>query len=206
MGLTCQQLLETHADEWHAATHHPFLDGCKAGTIKPEQFNTWLVQDYHFVTDFVRMTGRLLASAPVHHFDNLLGGLMALKDELNWFREKAAERDLNLGAPRQKTCELYCEFMQGLAHDSYAVQATAFWAIELAYNQGWQIPGLMVKPYDEFADRWGNPGFTAYVGELEKQADETLENSIAEDLKKAEAAFLKVAELENLFWEMAFQG
>jgi thiaminase len=29
---------------------------------------------------------------------------------------------------------------------------------------------------------------------------------MAEDLKKVEEAFLKVAELENLFWEMAFQG
>jgi thiaminase/transcriptional activator TenA len=206
MTLTCLQLLQTHTQAWHEATVHPFLENCKAGTIQTQQFNTWLVQDYLFVVDFTRMVGRILATAPSHHFDVILSGLSALKDELNWFHQKAAERQLNLNTEKQHTCIDYCDYMHSLSTMPYAVQATALWAIELAYNQGWQLPGAMPEPYNEFADRWGNSGFTEYVKLLEKQADEVLITSSANVLKQAEETFLKVAKLENDFWQMAFNA
>jgi thiaminase/transcriptional activator TenA len=204
MTLTCKQLLQNHAQAWEEATVHPFLEQCKLGTIQPQQFNRWLVQDYLFVVDFTRMVGRGLASAPPHHFDVILGGLTALKDELNWFKEKAAQRQLNLDAQKQLTCTEYCDYMYSLADMPYPVLATALWAIELAYNQGWQLPGVMPEPYDEFADRWGNPGFTEYVKLLEQQADEVLQTASATVQKQAEEAFLRVAKFEKDFWQMAF--
>jgi thiaminase/transcriptional activator TenA len=206
MSLKCNDLLQTHSKAWQNATVHPFLTQCKTGEIQASQFNTWLVQDYLFVVDFTRMSARLLASAPVQHFDVLLGGLIALKDELNWFREKAAERGLTLNVPKQATCTEYCNLMQRLAIAPYSVQATAFWAIELAYNQGWQLPGAMPEPYTEFADRWGNPGFTEYVNLLEQQADEMLRSAPIEEQQAAETAFLDVARLEKDFWQMAYEG
>ncbi|HBL11060.1 MAG TPA: TenA family transcriptional regulator [Cyanobacteria bacterium UBA11162] len=206
MVLTCQQLLQNNTETWHEATVHPFLEQCKLGTIKPEQFNTWLVQDYLFVTEFTRMVAQVLRVAPPEHFDVILAGLMALKDELNWFKEKAAERSLNLATQKQVTCIEYCDFMHSLAGMAYPVQATVFWAIELAYNQGWQLPGKMPEPYTEFADRWGNPGFTDYVKLLEKQADEELQTASDSVQEQAKEAFLKVAQLEKDFWQMAFKA
>jgi thiaminase/transcriptional activator TenA len=206
MTLTCQQLLQNHTQAWHEATVHPFLEQCKLGTIKPEQFNTWLVQDYLFVVDFTRMLARVLAVAPPEHFDVILGGLSALKDELNWFKEKAAARNLNLTTQKQATCTEYCDFMDSLAAMPYPVQATALWAIEFAYNQGWQLPGAMPEPYAEFAHRWGNPGFTEYVKFLEKQADEVLQTASETVQHQAEEAYLKVAKLERDFWQMAFNA
>lgn len=97
--LTCSVLLSSHADQWQAATVHPFLQQCQQGTIKPQQFNTWLVQDYLFVLEFTRTAARLLAAAPPAHFDTLLGGMVAIKDELLWFQDKAAERSLTLPSP-----------------------------------------------------------------------------------------------------------
>ncbi|TVR13920.1 MAG: TenA family transcriptional regulator [Phormidium sp. GEM2.Bin31] len=202
--LTCATLLETYPDLWRDATRHPFLDRCQSGTIEPHQFNTWLTQDYIFVTEFTRFLANGLAAAPVAHFDVLLGGLNAIRDELAWFREKAAERDLSLDSPSQTTCETYCQLMASWFVQPYAVQATALWAIELAYNQGWQLPGAMVSPYDEFAQRWGNPGFTDYVKHLEKQADESLAEASETVQRQAEAVFQEVARQEQAFWQMAF--
>ncbi|NET04650.1 MAG: TenA family transcriptional regulator [Symploca sp. SIO2B6] len=204
MSLTCNQLLHKHAQVWHEATVHPFLEQCKLGTVQPEQFNTWLSQDYLFVIDFTRMVARLLAVAPLKHFDVILSGLGALGDELNWFEVKAAERSLALNIGKQLTCQQYCDFMYSLAAMPYPVQATAFWAIEFAYNQGWQMPGTMPEPYTEFAARWGNPGFTEYVQLLEKQADEVLQDASVTIEHQAEEAFVKVAKLEKDFWQMAF--
>ncbi|NEP19129.1 MAG: TenA family transcriptional regulator [Leptolyngbya sp. SIO4C1] len=206
MPLTCQQLLMAHPDAWRAAVSHPFLEQCQQGTIQTAQFNTWLVQDYLFVVEFTRMAARLLSAAPPADFDVILSGLSALKDELAWFREKAAERSLNLNAAPQPTCEDYCRFMRSLDDQPYAVQATAFWAIELAYNQGWQRHSPMPDPYAEFADRWGNPGFTKYVSLLEAQADQALAAAEVTFQVDAEELFLKVAHLEKDFWQMAFEA
>ncbi|HLP90378.1 MAG TPA: TenA family transcriptional regulator [Nostocaceae cyanobacterium] len=202
----CQQLLQKHSQAWKEATTHPFLDQCQSATIKPQQFNTWLVQDYLFVVDFTRLVARILSNAPQHHFDVIIGGLSALKDELNWFQEKAAERNLNLEIQKQKTCQEYCEYLHYLFTKPYPIQATAFWSIELAYNQGWQLPGKMPEPYTEFANRWGNSGFTEYVKLLEQQADEFLKTSSADMQNQAEAAFLQVCKLEKDFWQMAFNA
>ncbi len=152
------------------------------------------------------MAARTLAIAPPAHFDLILGGLSAIKDELNWFKQKAAERQLDLNNQKQPTCTEYCDYMYSLAAMPYPVQATAFWAIELAYNQGWQLPGSMPEPYTEFADRWGNPGFTEYVKLLEQQADQALQTASEPIQQQAEAAFLKVASLEKDFWQMAFNA
>ena len=206
MPLTCQSLLTQNSAQWNAATVHPFLTQCKAGTIKPQQFNTWLVQDYLFVTEFTRMQAQVVRKAPVHHLDTLLAGIIAIKDELNWFRDKAAERQLDLQTPRQSTCVEYCNFMTSLESLPYAVHIVALWAIELAYNQGWQKPGTMPKPYAEFADRWGNPEFTDYVQLLAVQADEVLSNAPTSIRQQAEATFLQIATLEQAFWQMAFNA
>lgn len=203
-GFTCAALLTAYRQDWTQATVHPFLQQCQQGSIAPAQFNTWLVQDYLFVTDFTRMAAQLLSAAPVAHFDTLLSGLGAIKDELIWFQNKAAERGLSLTVQPQATCQTYCEFMRSLAAAPYAVQATAFWAIELAYNQGWQRHSPMPEPYTEFADRWGNAGFTDYVKVLEQQADGALAIADQSTQEKAEQAFLKVAQLEKDFWQMAF--
>jgi len=206
MSLTCQSLLTTHASQWKTAITHPFLDQCRAGTIKPQQFNTWLVQDYLFVAEFTRMQAQVIRKAPISHLDILLAGITTIKDELNWFRDKAKERQLNLQTSRQTSCEDYCALMAALESQPYAVHAVALWAIELAYNQGWQKPGPMPEPYTEFANRWGNSEFTDYVKRLADQADESLANAPMIVQQQAEATFLQIATLEQAFWQMAFSA
>ena len=203
MTLTCQQLLK-HQQAWHQATVHPFLEQCQSGTIKPKQFNTWLVQDYLFVLQFTRFVGSVLAKAMTAHFEVLLAGLGALREELIWFRAKAEERSLTLDAQKQSTCQEYCDYLIQVSQMPYPVQATVFWAIELAYNQAWQHPGTMQDPYGEFADRWGNSQFTDYVKMLEQQADQALAAASEELQEQAQTAFLRIASLEKDFWQMAF--
>jgi len=204
MSITCRQLIERHANSWQQATIHPFLQACQSGKIQPQQFNTWLVQDYLFVIEFTRLLAKTLANAPVEHLNVLLGGLSAIGDELNWFEAKAKERNLDLNAEKQQTCQAYCEYMEKVGQMSYPVQATVIWAIELAYNQAWQQPGVMVAPYNEFAERWGNTNFTEYVKQLEKQANQALDDVDQETSKYLESAFVKIASLEKDFWQMAY--
>jgi thiaminase/transcriptional activator TenA len=204
MSLTCDQLVSRHAAAWEEATRHPFLEKCRIGRIGYGQFATWLVQDYLFVVEFTRFAARVLTTAPGEHFDVLLGGLTALRDELSWFRAHAGERGLQLAVPQQTACVQYCRFMDRLAHAPYPVQATAFWAIEAVYHHAWQYASPMVAPYDEFARRWGSAEFGAYVENLRRQADEALGAAPGAEQSQAEAEFLEVLKLERIFWQMAF--
>ena len=204
MTLNSQKLIEKYPKLWQEATEHLFMERCKLGTIKPEQFDRWLVQDFLFVIDLMRMVARVLATAPPHHFDVIMGVLVSLRGELRWLGKKAGERKIKLHLKKQPTCQEFCEFMFYIATKNYAVQATAFWAIEQAFNQGWQLLGKMPYPYDEFAERWGNPEFSEYVKYLEAQANEALKDAPEKVQKQAEDAFLQVVRLEKDFWQMAF--
>jgi thiaminase len=204
MAVACDQLLARHAMAWEEAIHHPFLEGCRTGTIVPQQFETWLLQDFLFVVEFTRFAARTLAGAPATHFDVLINGLAALRGELSWFRAHAATRGLHLAVPPQSACAQYCRFMERLANAPYPVRATAFWAIEAVYFHAWRGASPMVAPYDEFARRWGSAEFGAYVEELACQADEALGSATGLEQAQAEAAFLEVLALEARFWQMAF--
>ena len=43
--------------------------------------------------------------------------------------------------------------------------------------QAWRRNGPMQPPYDEVAQRWGNEEFSGYVKQLEKHADEALQDA-----------------------------
>lgn len=206
MAIDCQQLMERHQSAWREATVHPFLEGCRTGTIAPRQFETWLIQDYLFVVEFTRFAARVLAAAPVEHFDVLLGGLTALRDELSWFRTHATARRLRLDVLPQESCIQYCRFMEQLADAPYPVQATGFWVIEAVYNCAWRGASPMVPPYDEFARRWGSADFGVYVEQLRRQADDALRAAPESEQTRAEVAFHEALRLEQSFWQMAYAG
>lgn len=197
--------IEEHPGIWKSAVVHPFLDECARGSIKDEVFNRWLVQDRLFVVEFTRFAGQLLKNAPVEHVDLLLGGLTALRDELQWFVLKSEERKLKLDVAMLPACSTYVSFMRRLYESPYVVQAVAFWAIERAYNEAWKKPGPMKPPYHEFAERWGNDGFTAYVDQLAVHAGEALMKADRAENNKAKEAIADVARLEKDFWQMAYE-
>lgn len=199
-----RDLISKHESVWRDAVVHPFLDECATASIAPASFNRWLVQDRMFVVAFSRFAANMLQECPPAHMDALMGGLTALRDELEWFAQKAGQRGLRFDVPQLPACAEYIDFMRSLYAEPYAAKATAFWAIEKAYNDAWSRPGVMAPPYDEFSSRWGSDGFTAYVELLARQADDALSVADAGDLFIAERAFLDVARLEKDFWQMAY--
>jgi len=59
-----QHLKSLVADDWHAATHHPFTDALADGTISREKMVGYLQQDYQFIEGFVRLLASAVAHAP----------------------------------------------------------------------------------------------------------------------------------------------
>ena len=127
----------------------------------------------------------------------LAGGLVALVAELGWFERQARERGLDLAAPHHPTTASYRDLLDELGEAPYGVALLGLWAMERAYLDAWSSAAPGHPPYREAVERWSAPGFAAYVRALEEAADAARDP--AED-QQAEAAFLRVAALEQDFW------
>jgi thiaminase/transcriptional activator TenA len=188
-------LLARHAEAWARATRHPFLQAVREGTLPAGAFDTWLVQDAHFVADLLRFQARLLARAPRTAQPVLAAGCVALVEEQAWFDEQAAARGLDLGGPRLAATEAYAGLLERLDGADVPTALTALWTIERTYLDAWSwaLPGA--PAYRAFVEHWTVPAFAAYVAGLEAAADEA---GPARD-----EIFLEVVDAETAFWQTA---
>lgn len=195
-------LLARHTAAWQVATHHPFLDGVRDGTLPRTAFRAWLAQDYRFVGDLLAFQARLLARAPRRDQALLVGGLAALEAELTWFEAHAGQQGVALSVERHPTTAAYRAFLVGLERWPYAAALVALWALERAYLEAWRGAAPGHPAYRPFVERWTAPAFATYVAELERAAEAALVSS--ERGRADEEAFLAVARLERAFWAMAW--
>ncbi|CAN5810345.1 thiaminase II [soil metagenome] len=200
-----RDLLDNHPDVWQKATRHPFLDGVREGALSTGAFDSWLKQDYVFVSDLLVFQARLLARSPRPHQAVLAGGLVAVEAELGWFEDKARERGLELAAHRLPATAAYRDFMFGMENEPYPAAITALWALELAYLEAWRGAAPGHSEYREFVEHWTTREFADYVAGLEEAAGASLESADGKELQRAESTFLEVCRLERDFWEMALQ-
>lgn len=186
-------------DLWQLGTRAKFLDAVGDGSLPEEAFTRWLVQDYLFVKGFTSFVAVTTAKTPRPGQSDLIGGLAALDEELDWFESHARERQLDLGAEAHPTCRRYVDFLIASAYEEpFEVLLAIFFGVEVAYTVGW---GSLKPegPYAEFIDRWTNPEFQAYVEELMKLAD-------AHSHPGQQAAFNEVMRQERDFWRMTWEG
>jgi thiaminase/transcriptional activator TenA len=189
-------LVLRYPKEWRAATHHPFLEATRRGSLPQPAFQTWLQQDYVFVADLLRFQLGLLAVAPRAGQRTLVGGLAALVDELSWFEDQAKRLSLHLDVERNPATESYRQRLVSYA-DDWASGITALWTGERAYLESWSGVAPGAPAYREFVEHWTHPEFGAYVRDLEALVD-----ACGAD----EAAFLVTCGLERDFWEMAWNS
>ncbi len=200
--MTTGQLMADDAELWHAATHHPFLDEVREGTLEPAAFSRWLVQDYHFALALTRAEARYLANAPREDFEILVQGIQAMVAELAWFEGKAAERGLDLAVSLHRTARAYIDYLQGTTYEPYGVQLTALWALERAYLEGWRTARPGAPAYREFVEHWTNEAYAGWVDSLEAATNRVL----ARGGEAEREAFRWIARYERDFWEMAYSG
>ena len=196
-------LLARHADAWGRATRHPFLDAVRDGTLPTAAFDTWLVQDAHFLGDLLRFQARLLARAPRPAQAVLAGGCVALVEELDWFGRVAAGRGLDLAAPQLPATIAYGDLLYRLDAADVGTALTALWAIERTYLDAWSaaLPGA--EEYREFVEHWTVPAFASYVAGLEAAADGAGPDAGGTG---DDAVFLEVVAAETAFWQTALDA
>ena len=123
---------------WQEATAAAFLDAIGDGTLPPEAFNRWLVQDYHFADALTSFQGIAAAKTPRQLRKPLIAGLGALDAELDWFEAQASARGLQLDAPVHEVCRRYCDFLiQAAYREPYPVLLAILFGVEASYLVAW---------------------------------------------------------------------
>ncbi len=189
-------LLHDHPAAWERATRHPFLLGVRDGTLPAGAFDTWLVQDHHYVGDLLRFQARLLARAPRPAHAVLAGGAVALVDELAWFEELAASRGLDLDAPRLPATVAYGELLARLDAVDVPAALAGLWAVERVYLDAWTAAAPGVPEYAGYVAHWTAPGFAGYVDGLAAAADALG--------GRHDDVVLEVLDAEVAFWDTAW--
>lgn len=203
---TAEQLILAHETEWLVATHHPFLEQVKDGTLPYEAFATWLGQDYHFASTLLDSQSLILVNAPRPDQGLLIGGLFALDSELSWFEANAAIYGIDLTQLPLPTCQKYQDFLLALQYKPYVVQITCIWALERAYFDSWStaLPGA--PKYKEFIDRWTTIEFKEYVDGLEAAVNAAMATATKKERAMADVYFMWIVRYEKDFWDMALSG
>lgn len=197
-------LLKKHADLWRESWEHSFIRGVRDGDLPDGAFDTWLIQDYLFVTGAMGYQARLVPRAPRWDQAPIIGGLVALESELTWFEVMAESRGLLLDDMPHPHNAAYVRFLHSLEIESYIVNAVALWAVEQAYLDAWTNAAPGTGEYREFVEHWTDPKFVEYIGALRISADNALSRADERQAHRAEDAFVSVARLERDFWDIAY--
>ncbi|CAN1195011.1 Probable bifunctional TENA-E protein [Linum perenne] len=175
-GGIIESWIKKHSILYTGATRHSFTVNIRDGSLDQSAFKRWLAQDYVFVRYFIPFVASVLIKASKQSDDDMemvLGGMVSLSDEINWFKQEASKWDvplsnLTIHAANQN----YCRFLEKLTSPEveYAVAMTAFWAIEAVYQESFSYcleDGNRVPPELKNAcQRWGNPSFGDYCQSL----------------------------------------
>ena len=192
------ELLRDHPAAWERATRHPYQLGVRDGTLPAEAFDTWLVQDHHYVEDLLRFQARLLARAPRPAQAVLAGGAVALVEELAWFEELAGSRGLDLAAPRLPATVAYRELLERLDAADVPTALAGLWAVERVYLDAWTAAAPGAPEYAGYVAHWTAPGFADYVDGLAAAADALG--------GRHDEVVLEVLDAEVAFWDTAWNA
>ena len=184
---------------------HPTVRGIANGDLDQKRFRAWLVQDYLFLLDYVRVFARLAWQAPDGHLGDLVDlAHSTWHDELALHRSLAAEFDADLfGAVAGPATAAYTGFLLDAAEDygrGLAALLPCMW--------GYSTLGRMLAdhpPPDERYARWvatyADPGFAALADRCAQMLDEAHAEGLVDE-PTATDAFDAAMRHELAFWDV----
>jgi thiaminase (transcriptional activator TenA) len=191
---------------------HPTLRGIANGDLDHTRFRSWLVQDYLFLLDYVRLFALAAARAPD---TDTLGRLVDLAhatfhQELALHRGYAAEFDLSEadldGAEKSPACAAYTDFLlRTAATAEFAEVLAALLPCMWGYSElgrALAAAGLPAEPrYRRWIQTYADPGFADLTAWCAALLDRAADGLPAARLAACERAFLTSLRHEHAFWD-----
>lgn len=200
---------------WTAAVEHRFVGELAAGSIDPAAFRRYLVQDYAFVVELVRLVGHAVGQAPSMTAARRLSAFLGvLTDEENDYFERAFDalevpQDHRNDPPRADVTDAFADLLGRAAHEGdYEETIAVLLAVEWIYL-AWATSVAEATPgafyLREWIDLHANEEFAAFVNRLRDELDDRGPALDARRQRRLERGFRRAVSLEVDFFDAAYE-
>ncbi|AAL81461.1 transcriptional regulator [Pyrococcus furiosus DSM 3638] len=205
-----EELIKENENIWRRFLPHKFLIEMAENTIKKENFEKWLVNDYYFVKNALRFMALLMAKAPDDLLPFFAESIYYISKELEMFEKKAQELGISLNGEIDWRAKSYVNYLLSVASlGSFLEGFTALYCEEKAYYEAWKWVRENLKersPYQEFINHWSSQEFGEYVKRIEKILNSLAEKHGEFEKERAREVFKEVSKFELIFWDIAYGG
>ncbi len=209
------------AQDWHAYTHHPFVEGLRDGTLPREAYLRYLVQDYVFLIHFSRAWALAVVKADTveemrfatNTLDALLNGEIALH-VATCAREGIDEATL-FAAPEAVQNIAYTRYVLDAGHSGDFLDLLAALApCVLGYGEiGLRLAAARGDtPYGDWIDTYAGPEYQQTCRDVGALIDTAMTRRLGpspQDSPRWGALshrFGTAVRLEIGFWDMGLRG
>lgn len=193
----------------------PFNAELAAGTLSPDRFRHYIIQDAHYLEGFARALA--LAAAKADNSDHIVQFAEASHTAIIVERALHADYFAKFGIARadfaaaQPTpaCDHYVSYLLRIAAlEPFPIVLAAllpcFW---IYLEVGRDIHARAAKPnaYQAWIDTYAGEEFAAAVQAVIATTDEVTARASEETLRSMHAAFTRATQLEWMFWDSAYR-
>jgi thiaminase/transcriptional activator TenA len=208
-------LIDSYQGDWDAATNHPFCKKLAEGTLPLDNMRWYLVQDYKFLDDFVRLLATAIAHAPTLA-DGVPAaqflGLVTSTENTYFLRSFDAlgisEADQNV--PAAPATVAFQNLMRrartsGCYQQMLAVLIVAEWSYLTWADQYKSYSKDLPFWFSEWIDLHTGEGFEGVVAHLRNQLDCLWVEMSAQQQSDTAAMFHKAVVCERDFFDASFR-
>lgn len=200
--------------DWTAVVEHRFVGELADGSIDPVVFRRYLVQDFAFVVELVRLVGHAVGQAPSMAAARRLSAFLGvLTDDENDYFERAFDalevpRDHRSEPPRADVTDAFADLLGRAAHEGdYEETLAVLLAVEWIYL-AWATSVAEATPgafyLREWIDLHANEEFVAFVDGLREELDDRGPALNARRQRRLDRGFRRAVSLEVDFFDAAY--
>lgn len=201
---------------WRKNHAHPFVREMGEGTLDPEKFRFYMVQDYLYLIDYSKLfaIGAIKANRveDMEKFSALLHSTM--NEEMALHRQYAerfgiSSEELEQAEPSPITLA-YTHYMlysaqNGTLADLVAALLPCMWSYWEIGKELSEIPGAIDHElYGDWIKMYSSEEFGSLAKWCIDLLDKTAKGKSPDELLKLEKIFLNTTRYEHMFWEMAY--
>jgi thiaminase/transcriptional activator TenA len=209
-----EQLWESIAAVFKRIVDHPFLRELADGTLDPDSFRFYVVQDALYLRAFARALSVAAARAP-HQADTLMfnqhaGGAVEVERSLHesFFSDFGMTETEVESTPMAPTNLAYTSYLLSVAYGGSFAEGLS--AVLPCYWIYWEVGKALIQRgssnplYQRWIDTYGGEEFGAIVNAVLALTDRIGEDISPSERAKMREHFVATSRYEWMFWEMGY--
>ncbi len=210
-----EDLWRSIEDVYSAILQHPFLKGLTDGTLDPEAFRFYVVQDAHYLRYYAQCLSLAGAKAPYDDwlitFNEHAKTAIVVERSLHesFFKEFGLSPQQVYATPLAPTCLAYTHYLLAVAyarpfHEVLGALLPCYW-IYWEVGKELERNGSPNPLYQRWIDTYASEEFGSVVREVLAMTDSIAESLTSDQREAMRHHFRITSKYEWMFWDMGYR-